>query len=658
MARLIEITGGLVWRRRAETLRIEPWGSDAIRVRGTLWRDIPEDRVGALLPGEPPAICNIEITETVGRVQVGRLTCEIDVASGKMAFFRDGAPSVHEKSSYLIERAMPGRRISHGEGELLDIDLEFESNADERFFGMGQNPTGALNLKGNRLDLRQRNGYISVPFVVSSRNYGFFWNNAAIGDVSFDTNRTRWRARGAASFDYWITAGDDQKDIVRRYTRATGLSPRMPRWGTGFWQSRLRYATRDELTEVVDTHLGKGYQMSVVVIDYFHWSKQGEWKFHEPEWPNMQEAVANFETRGVKTMVSVWPSVSIKAETYPEMKEQGYLLRARKGLPFAKEFFERGEEGGILISYYDATNPEARKYVWDRCKENYYDKGINIWWLDASEPEIYPEFQENLLYHAGAGSAVSNAYPLFNAQAFYEGMRSEGEDEIVLLSRSAWAGNQRYGTIIWPGDVNSRFSVLKDQIRLALNAATSGLSWWSTDIGGFTEGVPEDPEFRELLVRWFQFGVFVPVCRLHGNREPTDHKYGGPNELWSFGPEVERLLAEQLQIREDLREYIQLSLDQYSAEGTPFMRSLEMEFPEDPGTIGQDDSYMFGDLFLVAPIVEYRARRRDVYLPAGASWVCHWTGREHAGGQTVEADAPLDRIPVFKRVNSEQDPVT
>ena len=649
MSELFATEDGLFWKRGHQTLKIEPWGQDAFRVRATLWKNFGEDRVGALIEPEDGTTARTELSDRMGRIDNGRISCEIERETGGMRFLRDGETILSERSSYYIEKAMPARRLVHGDGELFDVDLEFASSPDERFFGMGQNPTGSLNLKGNRMELRQRNGHVSIPFTVSSRNYGFLWNNPALGDASFDQTLTRWRARGATGLDYWITVGDGQKDIISRYTRATGLAPRFPHWATGYWQCRLRYANAAELREVAETHLDKGYPLSVIVIDYFHWSRQGEWRFHETDWPDIEHLVAELEARGIKVMVSVWPSVGIKADTYPEMKERGLLLRARNGLPFAKEFMERGEDGPILVSYYDATNPEAREFVWERCRAGYYDKGIKVWWLDGCEPEVYPESQEDLLYQAGSGTAVSNAYPFFNAKAFYDGMRSQGEEEILLFSRSAWAGCQRLATLVWCGDVDSDFRTLGEQIRLGLNAAASGMSWWSTDIGGFNGGRAEDEEFRELLVRWFQFGVFCPVTRLHGNRLPTDNKYGGPNELWSFGEQVERMLAEQLSIREGLRDYVQDQMDRYSQDGTPFMRSLEMEFPEDPDTVGIEDAYMFGDRYLVAPVLSYGARARPVYLPGGNDWHCHWNGTPVEGGRWIEADAPLSRIPVFTR---------
>lgn len=653
MARLNILQDAIEWTHAHQTLRIECCGNDALRVRATLWPEFAKDRVNALLPADPETDPVILEAEGVCSIQNGAISARLNGKTGDLTFLRDETVILREKSSYLVEQMMPARRLKVCEGELLDIAVDFESDPHERFMGLGQNPNGQLNQKGNRIEFRQRNGVITVPFLVSSRGYGLFWNNPGLGEVSLDAGHTLWRAKGSIQLDYWITVGDTQADIIRNYTKATGLPPKMPDWATGFWQSRLRYGTRDELETVAKTHLEKDYPLSVIVIDYFHWSKQGEWTFNSPDWPDPSSMVSNLEDAGIKTMVSIWPTVNPKAKTFEEMAERGLLVRCRDGSPLLRVFVERDEEGPAYLGYYDATNAEAREYIWQRCVEGYYRHGIKVWWLDACEPELYPESHENAVYSAGAASAVTNAYPLFNARAFYEGMKSQGEDEIVLLCRSAWAGSQRYGALVWSGDVHSDFQSLAHQIKLGLNMAASGISWWTSDIGGFSKGLPEDPEFRELLVRWFQFSVFCPVCRLHGWRQPGDLKCGAPNELWSFGAQVEALLAEQLQHREKLRSYVGEQMERYSKDGTPVMRSLGAEFPNDPEAAHIEDAYMFGDDLYVAPVTEYGVRSRRVYLPENANWSCYWEGSRLKGGRWVTVDAPLNKIPVFRRQKSD-----
>jgi alpha-D-xyloside xylohydrolase len=298
--------------------------------------------------------------------------------------------------------------------------------------------------------------------------------------------------------------------------------------------------------------------------------------------------------------------------------------------------------------YCDPTNPEARQYVWDKIKPNYYDKGIKIYWLDDSEPDLDPMDHENLRFHAGNGAAVANLYPLLNARTFYDGLRAQGETEILTLSRSGWAGIQRYGAAIWSGDIPSTFASLREQVRAGLNMALSGIPWWTTDIGGFTDGDPRTPEFRELIVRWFQYGVFCPLFRLHGVRQPMHEKEltGAANEVWTFGEPATTIIAEQLRLRERLRPYLMQQMRVAHETGLPVMRPLFVDFP-DCETI--EDQFLFGPDILVAPVTEAGARSRSVRLPAGARWRDAWTGAIHDGGQTIVADAPLERIPVFLR---------
>jgi alpha-D-xyloside xylohydrolase len=264
---------------------------------------------------------------------------------------------------------------------------------------------------------------------------------------------------------------------------------------------------------------------------------------------------------------------------------------------------------------------------------------------------MVPMHADNLRYYVGNGAAVTNIYPMMHAQAFYEGMLSEGEDEVVLLSRSGWAGIQRYGATIWSGDVPSTFESLQKQIPAGLNMALSGIPYWTTDIGGFYGGNPESPDFRELVIRWFQFGAFCPIFRLHGVREPLTNwtDSGGPNEVWSFGEQAYAIIRELLFMRERLRTYIDKQMDLAHKKGIPPMRPLFYDFPKDSECWKVEDQFMFGPDLLIAPVLHKGARSRDVYLPAGTDWTDAWTGEKFKGGQRISTEAPIDRIPVYLR---------
>jgi alpha-D-xyloside xylohydrolase len=536
-------------------------------------------------------------------------------------------------------------------GQLYYLEARFKAYAAERLYGLGQHQHGLLDQKGAVIDLLQRNTEVCIPFLLSSRGYGFLWNNPAVGRVELGTNATRWVAEATPQLDYWITAGDTPAEILEHYADATGHPPSFPEWAAGFWQCKLRYRSQEELLAVAREHKRRGLPLSVIVVDFFHSTLMGDWQFDPEFWPDPAAMVGELEDMGVKVMVSVWPTINARSESFAIMQERGWLVRNARGTAAHSLFTDTQPGGPVYIHFYDATHAEARRYLWDKIRQGYYRYGIRVWWLDADEPEMYPMDPENLRYSLGDGRAVTNLYPLLHAQGFYEGMRAEGEDQILSLSRSAWAGSQRYGAAVWSGDVPSTFDALRLQVRAGLNMAMSGIPWWTTDIGGFHGGVPECPSFRELLIRWFQYGTFCPIFRLHGCREPV-HNWqdtGGPNEIWCFGDEAYVILRDLLFLRERLRPYLMDQMRLAQQRGIPPMRPLFFDFPQDQAACQVDDVYMFGPDLLVAPVLEEAARRRRIYLPAAATWRDAWTDQRFEGGQWIEAEAPLDRIPLFLR---------
>jgi alpha-D-xyloside xylohydrolase len=553
---------------------------------------------------------------------------------------------------------LKARNYTSVSSDLYEISLYFKAHDDERFFGMGQYANGYLNLKGCVLELAQKNTQVSIPFLVSTRGYGFIWNNPSIGRAELVKNHTMWYAKRARQIDYLIFFGETPAEIVKKYTDLTGKPPMLPEWAAGFWQCKLRYRTQEELLNVAREYKKRGLPLSVIVVDFFHWPKQGDWRFDEKYWPDPAAMVDELNKMGVKLMVSIWPTVEIESENYLEMVRRGLLVRTERGVPTIATF--RG-----ICTYVDMTNPEARKFIWEKIKQNYYRYGIRMFWLDEAEPElsafgfgyenISPHDYDNLRYHLGNGLEVSNIYPFYYAKAFYDGMRGEGEREIVNLIRCAWIGSQRFGVVVWSGDIPSTFESLRKQVRAGLSIAMAGIPWWTTDIGGFFGGDPEDPRFRELIVRWFQFGVFCPIFRLHGFRLPYPKKIdalgeeltGGPNEVWSFGEEAYGILKRLLFLRERIKQYLMEQMRKAHEEGVPIMRPLFFDFPEDETTYEVDDEYMFGPDILVAPVLHEGARSRRVYLPSGARWKDANTDKEYDGGQWVEVAAPLDVVPVF-----------
>ena len=644
--------GALIWEQNHETVRIEPWGRDSLRVRATIGAAIRDDLPGALL--DPAAVAaHIDIGEARATIRNGALTAEIS-SKGLIRFLNAaGEELLAEEPPHFVHP--PARYYKPLPGDLSHIEVRFKAYDGERFYGLGQHQHGKLDQKGCVIDLLHRNTEVAIPFALSNRGYGFLWHNPGAGRVELGANATRWVADGAPQLDYWVTVGDTPAAIMSRYADAVGHAPLLPAWAAGFWQCKLRYRTQDELLAVAREYQRRGLPLAVIVVDFFHWTLQGDWQFDPAFWPNPSAMVRELEAMGVKVMVSIWPTLNPLSPNFEAMKQRGLLVRNERGIVAHLTLGDTRPEGSVHVVYYDPTNPEARQFLWEKARENYYRHGVKVWWLDVCEPEMYPMEPENLRYHAGNGLAVTNIYPLLHARAFYDGMRSEGESEIIHLCRSAWAGSQRYGAALWSGDIPSTFESLQIQVRAGLNAGLSGIPWWTTDIGGFHGGDPESPYFRELIVRWFQYGTFCPLFRLHGFRLPyqrgetSKDLTGGPNEVWSFGDEAYAIIRELMFLRERLRPYIMEQMRVAHETGAPPMRPLFFDFPEDGGCYAVDDAFLFGPDLLVAPVLDEGARSRAVYLPLGATWTDAWTGATFAGGQWITADAPLERIPLYLR---------
>ena len=388
------------------------------------------------------------------------------------------------------------------------------------------------------------------------------------------------------------------------------------------------------------------------MVDFFHWPKQGEWKFDPVYLPDPSKfilegplherisflmlypgaMIAELQRMNIKIMVSIWPTVDKQSSNYAEMVEKGLLIQCERGIQTAFEF--EGE-----TSLFDATNPEAREYIWTKAKANYYDLGVRIFWLDQAEPEYSAYDFDNYRYFLGPNLSIGNIYPREYSRAFWEGMTAQGQDQVVNLVRCAWAGSQKYGALVWSGDM-------------------AGIPWWTTDIGGFHGGDPNDEAFRELFVRWFQWGAFCPVMRLHGDREPRQPQQGtsggatcrsgAVNEVWSYGPAVYDICVKYMKIREDLRAYTRRLMEEAHQRGTPVMRTCFHEFPEDRRCWEVEDQHMFGDEYLVAPVMHPGMTQRQVYLPKG-SWILCSTEQHFDGGADVVVDAPLESMPVFRK---------
>ncbi len=645
----------LVWRNRGETLTLTPWGQDSLRVCAALMRE-PEDTRWALMDPQPAGDVEIVLGQERASIRCGRLTAVVELDGwqkhARLRFLNQRGETLLSETAVANALALSSRRYEPHLGGDYAIVQTFEGQPGERIWGMGQYQEERVDWKGCTLELAHRNSQASVPFAVSSLGYGFLWHNPAIGEVTFGENRTTWRADSSRQLDYWITCGDTPREISLHYAAATGFAPLMPEYGLGFWQCKLRYWNQEQLLSVAREYKRRGLPIDVIVCDFFHWPRMGDYRFDPEFFPDPQGMARELREMGIELMVSVWPQVALTSENYPEMLQQGLLVRAEYGEQIGMRFVEDS-------MFFDATNPRARRYVWDKCKQNYFDKGVRLFWLDEAEPEYGTYDFKAYRYFLGSNQQVGNVYPQRYARGFYEGLSASGVERPLCLLRCAWAGSQRYGALVWSGDVMSTWEDFRKQVCAGLSMGFAGIPWWTTDIGGFHGGNPDDPDFRELLVRWFQWACYCPVMRLHGDRRPAQPvlradgtpclNSGADNEVWSFGEEAYPILVKYMRRREALRPYVRGLMLQAHETGAPLLRAMFYAFPGEAALDGLKDQYMFGEDYLVAPVLTPGARSRDVVLPGGWRWENVDTGEVLEGGQTVRVPAPLDVIPVLRR---------
>ena len=510
----------------------------------------------------------------------------------------------------------------------------------EGFYGLGQHQAGVWNYRGETVDLSQENTEIAIPLLVSTNGYGIFWNNPSRSVVN---NRfVHWlymSGEVADRVDYYFLYGPDADQIIGRYRELTGEVPLFGRWAYGFWQCKNKYQSQAEIEGVAAKYRALHIPVDNIVQDWFWWITMGEMKWN-PNYPDPQGMINQLHDEHFHLMVSVWPYFRPGSATYDDFDKNGWFIAKTKQAGFHP----------LGQALYDPTNPDARAQYWANINTALFQKGVDAWWLDTDEPETEGQQDNILVDHKlalGSGARYANIFPLFHTEGVSEGQQKASDKKrVFILSRSAYAGTQRLGVTAWSGDVLSDWVTFARQIPAGLNFSISGMPYWTTDIGGFISGGNlNDPKFRELFVRWFQFGTFSPIFRVHGTRSPDE------NELWSYGPDAQKILVDYDNLRYRLLPYIYSEAWQVTSNHGTLMRPLVMDWRNDVEAQNTGDEYLFGHAILVSPVTTQGATTRSVYLPK-ATWYDFWTGAKIEGGKHVEADAPLAKLPLYVRAGS------
>lgn len=644
MKNLIIKENEILYTRYTELVRISACGNNAIRFQG-----FPDNRVidedYTLMPQSAEAV--IEDLGYCVTLTCGTLMAKLE-ENGKLTFYKEGKVILVEKPELTFHSNF--RHFDNKGSGLWSARVTFEPNENEHFYGLGHSWDSDFDLKGSSIDIRNVNAKCTIPYVYSSLGYGFLWNNPSTGLCELSKNRTRWSCDCCRFMDFVVMAGTP-KEVCTTLADLTGYSPQMPEWATGFWQCRLRYETQEELLSVARRYKELGVPLSVIIADYFHWTEQGDYKFDPKYWPDVKAMTDELHSMNTKLVVSTWPTINERSENYWYMRDNNMLMRTTRGPDRVFDFY--GWQNEI-----DVTNPATREYVWKKLKENYIDNGVDALWFDEAEPEIHPEHFDNLIWYAGRGDMVGLLYSYYYSKMAYDGFKSMGRDDIITLTRCAYIGSQKFGSLVWSGDIESTFESLACQVRAGLNMGMCGIPWWNTDIGGFYGADIRSDYFKELIVRWFQYGLFCPVMRLHGSRirhfEPTPglkEPSGDPNEIWSFGEENLEILKDLILIREKLRPYVKAQADISSEKGYPIMRPMYFEYPEDEICYTLDSQYMFGDDIIFAPIVERGQTVKKVYIPDG-EWILTKDKSVYTKG-TYEITAQINEFVAFVRKGSE-----
>ncbi len=543
------------------------------------------------------------------------------------------------------------------------VGATFSVQSGEHDYGLGENQQGRLDHRDQSVrcwsDYWAAGGErFCVPLLVTNKGYAILWDNPSKTTVDpYFNNQTRWTSQVGQRVSFFVIVGNTTDQLYQGYRLLTGPAHLLPIGAYGFTQSKERYGTQQEIADVAKGYRDRHLPCDYLVVDFFYYPHMGDMDFIPADWPDPAQMNQQLHAMGFHSMISVWPRFAPGSRYYNMLLKNGWFYHLANGQPTTSNGSPNDKTGSNL----DMTNPAAANWFWQTIDRNIVSKGFDAIWTDETEPDIPPN---GSYYFIGPGTEYFNVYPLFETTAVYDGLRQATRRRPLILARAAYTGAQRNGDVFWSSDISPTWDTLQRQIPAGLDVTASGLPYWTDDVGGFWSlpavhhpvhpplidpataraNVGGDDDYPELYVRWFQYGVFMPILRTHGMRRF--------NTVWSYGDQATPILEKYLRMRYALIPYIYSLAWQTYQTGAPYMRALFMDFPNDPAVDALTDEFMFGPDFLVAPITHQGQTARRVYLPAGACWYNYWTNEKLHGGQWITAPAPIQTIPLFVRAGS------
>ena len=629
---------GVLLNTGTNVLRLQVWSDRIIRVTFAPGVDLPKTKSFSVIA--KPAMVKWKSSETPDAVLVetAAIRARVDKKTGAVGFF-------DLKGNSILQEAENGRDIFTTIGTNFNgtsVRQKFMLPPDERIYGLGQHQGGVWNYRGTTVHLQERNMEVGLPVLVSSKGYGVLWDNPAITDVDVgktDAEILSWNSEAGCAVDYYFLFGPAADDVIRDYRELTGAAPLMPKWLWGFWQCKERYQTQAEMTGIVAKYRKLGVPLDGIIQDWQYWTNGG-WGSHafDPaRYPDPAAMVKDLHVMNAHVLISVWPKFDLGLANLAELEKTGAVYG-----PVIPSVYPKGQQ-----KWYDPFSEAGRNIYWKQLSGHLFRLGFDGWWLDASEPELSGKWGEfrGFKTAAGPGAEVFNAYPLLHTTGIYQGQRAQTDEKrVVILTRSAYAGQQRNAAITWSGDIRGNWNVFARQIPAGLNFSLSGIPYWNTDIGGFFGGSTTNRDYQELFTRWFQFGAFNPMFRVHGS--------GFGKELWLWDDPTQKILTDYIKLRYRLLPYIYSTAWQVTSGGGTMLRPLMMDFGDDPSALDVGDQFLFGPDIMVSPVTQPGAASRSVYLPGKMPWYDFWTGKREMGGQRINTASPVQTLPLFVRAGS------